>query len=197
MNDNNKIEKTDRRVTKTKRAIKNAFVKLLSEKDFNNITVKNIADEADIDRKTLYNHYGGIYEIRDELENDFIILLEQAINELDFENNIKNPQHIFEILTDILNTNLELCGYLMQMDAHSHIVRKINGLLISKVRSAIEKSSVISASENIDLCAEFITSGLIAVYQRWFNSQRLKPLGEISRDAGRLVLYGLKDFTEV
>ena len=88
-----KTEKHDRRIVKTKRAIKNAFIKLLSEKDFNDITVKNIADEADIDRKTLYNHYNGIYEIRDELENDLIELLEQAIKELDFEKNERTLAH--------------------------------------------------------------------------------------------------------
>ena len=63
-----------------------------------------------------------------------IELLEQAIKELDFEKNVKNPQHIFEILNDILSTNLELCGYLMKMNAHSHIVRKIDGLLKSKLK---------------------------------------------------------------
>ncbi len=62
-----KGEKRDRRIVKTKRSIRNAFIKLLSEKDFNEITIKDIADEADVDRKTLYNHYSGIYEIREEL----------------------------------------------------------------------------------------------------------------------------------
>lgn len=192
-----KTEKHDRRIVKTKRAIKNAFIKLLSEKDFNDITVKNIADEADIDRKTLYNHYNGIYEIRDELENDLIELLEQAIKELDFEKNVKNPQHIFEILNDILSTNLELCGYLMKMNAHSHIIRKIDGLLKSKLKEAMKQSTVITSTQNIDLCADFIASGLLSVYQNWFNSDRSAPLKEVSINAGRLVIYGLKDFTDL
>lgn len=55
-------KKTDRRVIKTKKAIHMAFVKLLSQKSVNEITVKDIADEADINRKTFYNYYsGGIF----------------------------------------------------------------------------------------------------------------------------------------
>ena len=41
-------KKTDRRVIKTKRAIRNAFAELLSHKDINDITIKDIADTADI-----------------------------------------------------------------------------------------------------------------------------------------------------
>ena len=190
-------EKYDRRVVKTKKAIKTAFIKLLAEKNFNEITDKNIADEADIDRKTLYNHYGGIFEIRDELENDLAELLDRAVRELDFEKNIKNPQHIFEILTDIINTNLELYGCLMKLNANSHIVRKIDGVLKSRLRTAMEQSSVFNEPRNLDLCTDFITSGLLSVYQNWFNSSRSRPLKEVSEEAGRLVLFGLKDFASV
>ena len=41
-------QKQDRRVVKTKRAIRNALVQLLSEKELDQITVKELADRADI-----------------------------------------------------------------------------------------------------------------------------------------------------
>ena len=192
-----KSVRSDRRVTKTKRAIRNAFIKLLSEKEFNEITVKDIADQADIDRKTLYNHYSGIYEIRDELENDLVRLLEDAMRELDFAKNIKNPQHIFEILTEILNTNLDLYTYLMRLNSRSHVVRKIDNTLKNNVRRAMEDSHMLINDANLDLCADFVTAGMLSVYQNWFNSDRSRPLAEVSKDVGRLVLYGLKDFTEM
>ena len=124
-------------------------------------------------------------------------LLDRAVRELDFEKNIKNPQHIFEILTDIINTNLELYGCLMKLNANSHIVRKIDGVLKSRLRTAMEQSSVFNEPRNLDLCTDFITSGLLSVYQNWFNSSRSRPLKEVSEEAGRLVLFGLKDFASV
>ena len=54
-------EKVDRRVVRTKRAIRNAFAALLSVKDVDDITVRELADAADISRKTFYNYYSGIY----------------------------------------------------------------------------------------------------------------------------------------
>ena len=44
--------KQDRRVMKTKKAIRSAFARLLAEKDIDRITVKDIAEAADVNRKT-------------------------------------------------------------------------------------------------------------------------------------------------
>ncbi|MBQ6092762.1 MAG: TetR family transcriptional regulator, partial [Clostridia bacterium] len=62
----------DRRVRKTKKAIRNAFAALLATQDINQITVKEIADKADINRKTFYNYYRGIHEVMDEIENSLV-----------------------------------------------------------------------------------------------------------------------------
>ena len=97
----------DRRVLRTKRVIRNAFIKLLSQKDLNDISVKDIADAADVDRKTVYNYYSGVYEIRNEVENEIIGLLESAVKELDVKNSIDNPLKLFETLTDIINSNID------------------------------------------------------------------------------------------
>lgn len=47
----------DRRVRKTKQAIKNAFIQLLNKKDLEKITIQDITELADINRGTFYLHY--------------------------------------------------------------------------------------------------------------------------------------------
>ena len=62
----------DRRVMRSKKAIVTAFLELLSEKDYNDITVTDIALRADVNRKTFYNYYAGIHEVADEIEDDLL-----------------------------------------------------------------------------------------------------------------------------
>ena len=63
--------KQDLRVIKTRSNIKSAFVQLLREKDFNEITVQNILDKALINRKTFYNHYQDKYDLAEQLIREF------------------------------------------------------------------------------------------------------------------------------
>ena len=48
--------KEDRRVRKTRSAIKSSFIELLNEKELEKITIQDIADRADINRGTFYLH---------------------------------------------------------------------------------------------------------------------------------------------
>ena len=47
----------DKREEKTIEAIRNAFAKLINEKDYEGITIQDILDEANISRSTFYAHY--------------------------------------------------------------------------------------------------------------------------------------------
>ncbi len=81
----------DRRTRKTKKAIRHAFAELLTQKDINDITIRDIADLADINRKTFYNHYAGIYQIVDEIENEIVLAFESVLEDVDLKQDLKNP----------------------------------------------------------------------------------------------------------
>ena len=53
----------DRRITKTRKSIQNAYLNLLRQKGTEKITISDIAREADIDRKTFYLHYDSPEDI--------------------------------------------------------------------------------------------------------------------------------------
>ena len=57
----------DRRITKTRKAIYQAFLYLLNQKDYEAITVQEIIDLADVGRSTFYSHYESKELLLDEL----------------------------------------------------------------------------------------------------------------------------------
>lgn len=60
----------DRRTLRTKRAIREAFIKLSSKKDINRITVSELSELADIGRGTFYLHYKDVFDLMGTLENE-------------------------------------------------------------------------------------------------------------------------------
>ncbi len=186
----------DRRVIKTKRAIKNAFAKLLSQKDINDITISDIAAEADINRKTFYNYYAGVHEVIDEIENDVVSHFDAALTEIDFKNSLNRPYLIFEKLTNIINADMDFFGYLLSMNSNVSLSSKITDLLTGKVKALIMQ--YVDVDEvHVDIMLEFMISGMVAVYRRWFNSDRSEPVEEISSQIKTLAFQGLNGFLDI
>ena len=65
----------DIRVKKTKRAIQKAFVALLREKPIEKITVKEIAERAEINKTTFYSHYETLDALTAEMERQTVQLV--------------------------------------------------------------------------------------------------------------------------
>ena len=188
---NSQTKPVDRRVIKTKKAIRIAFAKLLSKKDLNDITVSDIASLADINRKTFYNYYSGIYMVIDEIENDIVQTFSSVIGEINFNEEMENPYSIFEKLTAIINTDMDFYSHLFSLNANTKILLKIVTLLKNKTKDAVISQTNIDEPV-ADHTLTFIFSGMFAVYQSWFNSDRSQSIEEISELISDLCLNGIK-----
>lgn len=80
----------DRRQRKSKEAIFRAFIELLSKKEFNEITVGEIIEKADIARATFYAHFETKeYLLKELLEELFCHIFDST------NNKHNNHKHIF------------------------------------------------------------------------------------------------------
>lgn len=62
----------DLRVQKTQKNIINAFLQVRAKKPLEKVTVKEIAELAEINKATFYLHYHDLYELSETLENEVI-----------------------------------------------------------------------------------------------------------------------------
>jgi len=69
------MTRVDRRILKTQQSLKKAVIELMSEKNFDDITIQDIADRANVNRGTIYLHYQDKYDLLDKL-------IEAHLNEL-------------------------------------------------------------------------------------------------------------------
>jgi len=69
------MAKVDRRILKTQESLKKAVIELMTEKNFDDITIQDIADRANVNRGTIYLHYQDKYDLLDKI-------METHINEL-------------------------------------------------------------------------------------------------------------------
>lgn len=190
-------KKVDRRIAKTKKAIYRAFAQLLSEKNINDITIKDIADRADINRKTFYNYYDGIYELTDEIENKIIDSFEKVIREHNVNELLHNPNKMFDELVKIINSDFDFYQHLISVESNSNLVSKLFISLKSRAKEVISEYSVLDEA-TLDIVLDFVISGMFTVFQRWFNSSKEHSLDDMAKIVATLSYNGinglLKDY---
>lgn len=191
----NLTKKTDRRILKTKKAIRRAFAELLEKKDIDDITITNIAAAADINRKTFYHYYSGIYALIDEIENEIVTAFDTALREIDLIQDLQNPYIIFSKLTSVINNYIDFYGYLLSADRSGKLLTKVKTLLKRKTREAL-RDRVGLADAPLDVIVDYTISGMVATYQSWFNSDRQQSIEEISRIISLLFTRGINGVIE-
>lgn len=88
----------DLRVQRTKRAIKRAFISLVNEEGFADVTIKGIATKAIINRQTFYNYYQDKYDLTEQLNDEYLGILKGIIQHRVQE--LKNTDRTLPFLSD-------------------------------------------------------------------------------------------------
>lgn len=88
----------DLREKKTKRSIKNAFLQLRAQKPLEKITIKELAELAEIGKATFYLHYKDIYDLSSQLQNEVIQDILNCVIQPDipFMDTVRMTQELFE-----------------------------------------------------------------------------------------------------
>lgn len=98
-------EKKDLRIIKTRKALYQAFLKLMKSKPFEQIKVSDICNEALVNRSTFYDHYTDKYDLLEEYINS---LKDTLTNEITKEDNIeKNTKKYYMEIIKLLLYHIE------------------------------------------------------------------------------------------
>lgn len=186
----------DKRVIKTKKVICNAFADLLIQKDINDITITELAEKAEVNRKTIYNYYPTTMDILNEIEDSLVASYEKIIDELDVSISLKDPTIIFMELTKVLNENLAFYSKLIKLDTNSLLVTKFGKIIIERLKQDFLKEKLFE-NRDVDFIITYIVNGMFAAYQYWFNSGMTLPIEEFSKKISKLVYNGINAFIAI
>lgn len=183
-------KKIDRRVSKTKANIRDALVTLLSQKDIHDITVKELADTANINRKTFYAHYAKLEDIIVEIQDELINKLQIFIDNAQLPKSKLDMNILFTGLNTILNDNFDLYHKLIVSNSYSFILIKVKDVFKNAVLEKLTEYLNLKATM-LNLYAEFIATGITSIYVEWFKLEGDMSYEELTNAASLIVYEGL------
>jgi len=156
--------KDDRRVRKTKKALRESLAELLMEKSIQHVTVRELTDKADVHRSTFYANFKDIYDLYNQTE-DFVI---QEISEiLSAEYNL-DAKAFFSVLLQYIFDNKQVCRLILTGNINGIFISRISTLFKDLCIECWKKEHNLKCSDKeLVYHAQFFLSGSMGVVGEW------------------------------
>ena len=159
----------------TRREIKTRFMELLSEKNFDKITVKELADVCGISRNTFYYHYHDIFEVMEDIFHN------EIMREVEAEKRYGSLKEAFLIATKFVQDNRKA-----MLHVHQSTKRTFFEDYLIRVSDKIIKEYIYQQAEclevdesDINLLSVFYKHGLLGILKEWLDSGLQGGEGEL------------------
>ena len=160
-----KNNKEDRRVKYTKMVLKESLIDLLSKKDISCITIKQICEEADINRATFYTHYSDQFDLLRQIEAEFLQNVKAYITVFKQKKADAILVDVLEGIFEYIKDNAKLCRLLLSKQGNLEFQKRIMMLIYDTNLVAKPNESLKKGEE--EFVYSFIITGCVGVIHKW------------------------------
>jgi AcrR family transcriptional regulator len=171
----------DRRIQRTRKLLLDSLIALILEKNYDNITVQEIIDRANVGRSTFYAHF----ESKEQLLFSGHDALIQAMTTRKHSNTEGGQADIFTELFQHVADNHQLAKAMLGKGGGDLMIGRVNELLVAHFRQQAQKQ--ILDDKKIRLYAAGFASAIVGFLSNWLEEDMPFPMeymAEKSRKIG-------------
>jgi AcrR family transcriptional regulator len=159
---------SDRRVRRTRNALRHAFLSLVLDKSYESITVQDILDRADVGRSTFYMHFRDKEALLLACFDEMAEQLRSAIDTRGSTGQSIDPAGpaglVFEHAYENRRAYRALCGNTGGQVVQTYLHRLIGELLAENLRP---QPAARGAEQHAEVAAEFYTAATMGLLRWW------------------------------
>lgn len=187
-----KQEVLDRRVRKTRRLLRECLIKLLQKKRIQDITVRELADMADINRGTFYLHYRDVFDLMEQIEQELMeeveaVLAHHPVNEL-----VTRPSLVLGELFPLVKDNADLIAILIGENGDLNFVNQLKRVVSDKCLRNWLDMKCPGDPRALGAYSSFIVSGCIGTVQYWLENGMKEPPQQMANLTEEFIIKGLR-----
>ncbi len=196
--------KTDRRIQRTRQALRAALLELIKEKDYDAISVEEITERANVGRATFYKRYKDkeallLEEFR-EMANEKV----QVLAEIPFstwlqsdtvDSKGRKPVPPLTILFEHIYENSELYYILLKSERSSRIVERIRKIATEAIANFVATKAKTNPVPFLfkvpaEFFAAFVSGALLSTIDWWLEEEMRHTPREMARLFQSLFIQG-------
>lgn len=177
------MDNLDNRVRYTKMILQQALLKILQNKHIDRVTVKELCEEAKVNRGTFYLHYATPNDILMEIEQQFID--ENMAMFSPYFNEGYETSHLAGLFAGVLK-NKELCRIIMGKNGNPRFIERIQNLLRPFVVDGWCAEFPAYKREDLDYTYDFVFTGSMRLILNWIENDKGLHTQDLARRLDRL-----------
>ncbi len=191
------MKKNDQRTRLTQMLIRKALTSLLSQKPIQSISVKELCEEAGINRGTFYAHYADIYDLLDKIEEEMMCDLQEALQPLleEREENL-TPLKITTGIFDCIKENVDICIVTLGPYGDKQFAARLLSVGRERCLEGYSKYFEGATTKQIEYYYAFVSAGCIGLLEKWLNDGMTTSTAEIARVAESIMMGGIHFLAE-
>ncbi len=187
---------TDRRIARTRTAMRSALISLIEERGFDGFTVNDLCNRADLNRGTFYNHFRDKEDVLETFENEVMDDLHQFSDEINKLTLVDLAK--IKVSTKPLPFLVELFEYLHEQSDFLHAVlgpggdlefaqRVRNTVLTDLIWGLLHERYRKNPTSFVNYYVSFYASAYLGIISTWLESGMKESPEEMARIATRLL----------
>lgn len=157
--------KNDARVKYTKNTLKLSFLQLLETKPIKSITVKELCENAGINRATFYAHYKDCFDLLEQIEDELVQDVMSSLSYLSSSDVTAMLNGIFNLLEQ--PQNAKLCKILFSGNGARSFINKFVDSAHDSVISYWSRLFKNTSREKLEMSYIYITNGALSVIENY------------------------------
>ncbi len=179
----------DRRIRRTQTLLQQSLVRLMSEKDIKNISVRELSDLADINRGTFYLHYNDIYDILEQMEDELFVEFNEILDRSFRQDaGCHSPEAVLLDIFSFLERHRELSRVMMGPHGDRSFVNRLKELVNTRLYHVLAQREWACV---YDYAESFVTSGCIGVIETWLYHPAPRSPAEMAKMCSKMLVRGL------
>lgn len=189
-------QKTDRRIVRTKKVIRDALTDLIEEKGFELITVRDLTEKADINRGTFYLHYQDKYDLLKKSEDELIEGMRDFIHGITpggiIQSNLQEEPLPFLVkLFEYIEENARYMKLILGPNGDPSFQDRIKQFMkanfIDKIMKDLKEDELLVPVEYL---MSYVTAAHLGVIQQWLESDMQQSPEEMALILVKISFFG-------
>ncbi len=181
----------DRRVRKTKKQLCDALARILCQKPLKSITVREIAEEADINRGTFYLHYKDVADMAEHLQKEFTERFNVIVERFDPEGGNRS---LLSLLTDVvvlLEEHADLAEVLLGKNGDAAFPERLKASVRSRCFADERYMARFASKADFEYYFSYVASGVVGITYTWLSGGRNETPEELAHIVNRMICGGV------